>query len=91
MKRLFIDGYIMCPASRTGGVPELGDQGSSKTLTQFAMEQLVDKAEILFGDTRNVLRPNISKADCTECLAQIRSIAQDQLDRPRVGILDEEV
>ena len=60
MKRLFLDGYIMCPADRTGGVPGLGDL-PSKTLTQLAMEQFEDLVEISYGDKRKVLWSNTSK------------------------------
>ena len=90
LKRLFIDGYIMCPVSRTGGVPELGDQCPSKTLTQIAMEQLADFVEIRYGDKLKVLWSKTSKEDCAESLAQLRSIANDQLDRLRAGFLDSE-
>ena len=92
MKRLFLDGYIMCPVSdsRTGGVPGLGDL-PSKTLTQIAMEQFKDFVEISYGDKRKVLWSRTSKEECAESLAQIQSITRDQLDRLRAGFLDSEV
>ena len=92
MKKLFLDGYIMCPVSesRTGGVPGLGDL-PSKTLTQIAMEQFEDFVEISYGNKRKVLWSRTSKEECAESLAQIQSITRDQLDRLRAGLLESEV
>jgi hypothetical protein len=91
VKRLFIDGYIMYPVNRTGGIPELGDHCPSKTLTQIAQEQFADCVQIRYGDKVKVLWSKTAQEECAESLAQMQSIARDQLDRLRAGFLESEV
>ena len=86
--RLFIDGYIMHPVNRTGGVPGLGDECPSKTLTQIACEQFQDFVQIRYGDEVKVLWSKTAKHECAESLAHLQSIARDHLDRLRAGFLD---
>ena len=89
--RLFIDGYIMHPVNRTGGVPGLGDECPSKTLTQIACEQFQDFVQMRYGDEVKVLWSKTAKHECAESLAHLQSIARDHLDTLRAGFLDSEV
>ena len=89
--RLFIDGYIMHPVNRTGGVPGRGEECPSKTLQQIACEQFEDFVQFRYGDKVKVLWSKTAKQECAESLAHLQSIASDHLDRLRAGFLDSEV
>ena len=76
LQKLFVDGYIMCDAGSS--IPELGPL---KTITQIAMEQLSDFVEIRYGKKVKVLWSNVSRNDCEEALAEMRSIVSDVVAR----------